>query len=243
MTAVLTPVVDPLVERTPVWTTPVPLRAESTINLLVLNDQPVVRQGLADVLGSTPGITLLGAVGTIDEALALDRVASADVFLVSLSHSDCDTIEGATQIRNAEAEHRDRRAQRSRRRHRDPAGLRRRRERLPAHRLGAGRARRRRPGRGRRLHAALSRRRTRVPRRAPDAPQHPTAHQPRVRGPRSRARRAREQADRPPARHLREDGQGSPDPGVLCARSHAIARRPRCMRRGTAPPVDREAPW
>ena len=101
MTAVLTPITDTLIERTPVWTTPVPREAMSTVSLMVLNDQPVVRQGLADVLGSSSGIRLVGAVGTIDEALSLDRVPTANVFLVSLSHSDCDTIEGASRIRAA----------------------------------------------------------------------------------------------------------------------------------------------
>ena len=95
----MTAVLNPLIERPPVWTTPAPRPAVNPISLLVLNDQPIVRQGLADVLGSTTGIRLVGAVGSIDEALALDRIADADVFLVSLSHSECDTIEGAARIR------------------------------------------------------------------------------------------------------------------------------------------------
>jgi len=55
-----------------------------TIRVLVVDDQAIIRQGLATILRYAPGIKVVGQAGDGEEALALVRALSPDVVLMDL---------------------------------------------------------------------------------------------------------------------------------------------------------------
>ena len=55
-----------------------------TIRVLVVDDQAIIRQGLATILRYAPGIEVVGQAGDGEEALALVRALSPDVVLMDL---------------------------------------------------------------------------------------------------------------------------------------------------------------
>jgi len=55
-----------------------------TIRVLVVDDQAIIRQGLATILRYAPGIEVVGQAGDGEEALALVRASSPDVVLMDV---------------------------------------------------------------------------------------------------------------------------------------------------------------
>jgi len=55
-----------------------------TIRVLVVDDQAIIRQGLATILRYAPGIEVVGQAGDGEEALALVRALSPDVVLMDV---------------------------------------------------------------------------------------------------------------------------------------------------------------
>jgi DNA-binding NarL/FixJ family response regulator len=51
---------------------------------MLVDDHPVVREGLRGMLEAEPDLTVVGEAGSGDEAVALDRVAEPDVVLMDL---------------------------------------------------------------------------------------------------------------------------------------------------------------
>jgi DNA-binding NarL/FixJ family response regulator len=72
-----------------------------TIKVLVVDDQRIVRDGLALLLRTTPGIEPVGAAGNGREALELVRELEPDVVLMDLRMPELDGVEATRAIRNA----------------------------------------------------------------------------------------------------------------------------------------------
>lgn len=66
------------------------------IRVLLVDDHPVVREGLRGMLEAEPDLTVVGEAGSGEEAVAQARVVSADVILMDLRMRDLDGV-GATQ--------------------------------------------------------------------------------------------------------------------------------------------------
>ena len=66
------------------------------IRIMLVDDHPVVREGLRGMLEAEPDLTVVGEAGSGDEAVALDRVALPDVVLMDLRMPGLDGV-GATK--------------------------------------------------------------------------------------------------------------------------------------------------
>jgi DNA-binding NarL/FixJ family response regulator len=66
------------------------------IRIMLVDDHPVVREGLRGMLEAEPDLTVVGEAGSGDEAVALDRVAQPDVVLMDLRMPGLDGV-GATK--------------------------------------------------------------------------------------------------------------------------------------------------
>jgi DNA-binding NarL/FixJ family response regulator len=66
------------------------------IKVLLVDDHPVVREGLRGMLESEPDLTVVGEAGSGEEAVAQARVVAADVILMDLRMRDLDGV-GATE--------------------------------------------------------------------------------------------------------------------------------------------------
>ncbi|HEY3529542.1 MAG TPA: response regulator transcription factor [Nocardioides sp.] len=67
--------------------------------VLVADDQRVVRDGLATLLGLLPGIEVVGAAADGDEAIELVERLSPDIVLMDLRMPRCDGVEATLRIR------------------------------------------------------------------------------------------------------------------------------------------------
>ena len=70
----------------------------STIRILVVDDHPVVRQGLRGFLGSRPGLEVIGEAADGDEAVRKARHLHPDVVLMDLVMPGTDGVEATKQI-------------------------------------------------------------------------------------------------------------------------------------------------
>jgi DNA-binding NarL/FixJ family response regulator len=66
------------------------------IRVMLVDDHPVVREGLRGMLEAEPDLTVVSEAGSGEEAVALARVVEADVILMDLRMRDLDGV-GATQ--------------------------------------------------------------------------------------------------------------------------------------------------
>ncbi|MER6795168.1 response regulator transcription factor, partial [Amycolatopsis mediterranei] len=62
------------------------------IRVMLVDDHPVVREGLRGMLEAEPDLTVVGEAGSGDEAVALDRVAVPDVVLMDLRMPGLDGV-------------------------------------------------------------------------------------------------------------------------------------------------------
>ena len=81
----------------PLTTTPI----RDAIRLLVIDDHPVVRDGLATLLAADDSITIVGSATTAAEAVGAARERRPDVILLDLRLPDGLGIEAMEQLREA----------------------------------------------------------------------------------------------------------------------------------------------
>lgn len=75
--------------------------AQVTVRVLVVDDHPVVRQGVAMLLRSDPHITLVGEASSAHEAIDTTRRLQPDVILLDLRLPDMLACEAIPQLRGA----------------------------------------------------------------------------------------------------------------------------------------------
>jgi DNA-binding NarL/FixJ family response regulator len=68
------------------------------IRVLLVDDHPIVREGVAAVLEREPDITVVGAAETIDKGLRLADRFKPDVILLDLKLPDAGSVDGVTSF-------------------------------------------------------------------------------------------------------------------------------------------------
>ena len=69
-----------------------------SIKILIVDDHPIVRQGLASVLEQETDLTVVGQAGTGVEALAKARELSPDIILMDLQMPEMNGVEAISRI-------------------------------------------------------------------------------------------------------------------------------------------------
>jgi DNA-binding NarL/FixJ family response regulator len=77
------------------------MSAEDPVRVVLADDQRVVRDGLAMLLGLLPGIEVVGAAGDGEEAVRLAVARAADVVLMDLRMPRVDGIEATRRLQDA----------------------------------------------------------------------------------------------------------------------------------------------
>jgi len=75
--------------------------AAEAIRVVVADDQRVVREGLATILGLLPGIEVVGEAGDGEEAVALAGELAPEVVLMDLRMPRCDGVEATRRLHDA----------------------------------------------------------------------------------------------------------------------------------------------
>ena len=73
--------------------------ASPSLNLLIVDDHEVVRQGLAAMLGRRPGFHVVAEAGTVAEAVAAARKFRPDLVVMDVRLPDGSGIEACREIR------------------------------------------------------------------------------------------------------------------------------------------------
>jgi DNA-binding NarL/FixJ family response regulator len=68
------------------------------IRVMLVDDHPVVREGLRGMLEAEPDLTVVSEAGSGEEAVAVARVVEADVILMDLRMRDLDGVGATEQI-------------------------------------------------------------------------------------------------------------------------------------------------
>jgi len=88
----------PRMVREAVAAAPQPPVEGQVIRVLLADDHPILRKGLADVLGEQPGIELVGEAGDGEEVIKLAREIRPDVVLMDVTMPKLSGIEATRQI-------------------------------------------------------------------------------------------------------------------------------------------------
>ncbi len=75
------------------------MTAPQTVRIIIADDHPVVREGLAGMLGTQPDFAIVGEAGNGMEAIGLARSTPHDVLLMDLEMPNVDGAEAIREIR------------------------------------------------------------------------------------------------------------------------------------------------
>src|SRR5258708_25775113 len=73
----------------------------NSINILIVDDHPLIREGLRKLLDMEPDINIMAEAGTGQQALEIPRHLQPDVVMLAINLPNLDAIRGTSQL-NAE---------------------------------------------------------------------------------------------------------------------------------------------